>query len=898
MQEGKITIFKPINDHPVHKWRHAGDTFRELIDMWEKAGYVDVVETLDSPGVVWMCGEGDVLLYDRPTLEWYPESTAHNIGLFGNPPPPSSNSNNPTMTAKKNVPWIFWGRHPKLLEQQIPILYKTYDQRSTESIFIGNIENNIQLQHRSHYSRDEWRNTISHFELNNGHTHKYSQEEYLKLLADSKFGLSIRGYGPKCNREIELLGLGVVPLLTNKVDTTYYDPLIEGLHYFRTPTADIATHTMKTCSQKTWEMMSRAGKRWYNRNCSTQGSFKTTKRIIEKNRPINIVKQSTVFNCISTMATNNCWIDLQLMLFSLYQFHSKDQLTIYIACDDFIWDKLSNNWANIYVPDFKIICIKSLNKYSGQTRAQLEQKGEWLNFMLEKCTGIDMAFDNGFNNVLFVDSDMVFLNKINFEDFGTNIDKSIGRSRHYIKQTNQRNYGAYNGGMLWINHQGFTDWWRYGSYTSSRYYEQAILEDTDKYFSSFDIPIQYNYGWWRLYECEPEDIQQRESQFRVIDDIITYDGKPLRSIHTHFGEYSFIHTVKFNAFIYKLFKACTKNKQIGNIFNFIKSVTSADIHKKSNHVQKQFKDSSGLYNTNTTDRMDKSRDEMMDTPSSMNHENGNTKGVSNGKETGIHLIVQYYNDKDTLRQDEIDYCFKANLENPYVVKLHNLVERSTIVPDWLKSHPKYMEFRVDNWLTYKQVFDYTNDTLPVGSIACLCNADIFLDHSSNWLDTVQMLDMSIVFCLSRHEFNGVDSATKDVALQRIGYANAQDAWLYKTPMLVRDCNFKMGKLGSDNAIGDRIKNSGYIPINSPNQYKIYHYDVCRGKTGSNYLQHQTPNAEKPEDRGYYLLPDIDSVNSVDQLIKALGLGELHKYRVICDIMSKYIEIKNPDATNK
>jgi hypothetical protein len=159
-----------------------------------------------------------------------------------------------------------------------------------------------------------------------------------------------------------------------------------------------------------------------------------------------------------------------------------------------------------------------------------------------------------------------------------------------------------------------------------------------------------------------------------------------------------------------------------------------------------------------------------------------------------------------------------------------------------------------------------------------------------------MLDLSIVFCLSRYEFDGVSSAKRDEALMKIAYANAQDAWLFKTPMNVKDADFKMGKLGSDNAIADRIKNSGYIPINSPNQFKLYHFDVCRGKTGANFLDVQKPNPEKPEDRGYYLLPDIDAVRSVDHLIDALGLGSVHKYRVICDIMSKYIEIKNPDPS--
>ena len=51
----KINIFKPKNDHSTPKWKHAGDTFREMIDLWEEAGYVNVIETNDPhDGSAWM----------------------------------------------------------------------------------------------------------------------------------------------------------------------------------------------------------------------------------------------------------------------------------------------------------------------------------------------------------------------------------------------------------------------------------------------------------------------------------------------------------------------------------------------------------------------------------------------------------------------------------------------------------------------------------------------------------------------------------------------------------------------------------------------------------------------------------------------------------------------------
>ena len=893
MDNDKVTVYKPLNNHPMVPWRHAGDTFRETIDMWENDGFIDVIETSDNPGVVWMYEENDVLLYDRPTLQWYPKDMKYNIGLFGNPVPPVS--------SETNVPWIFWGRHPRLLNEKYNTQNKSYAERTNESIFVGNIENNVQQHYRSKYGNNEWKKAISKFELTIGKKHLYSPSEYLDMLGSSKFGLSIRGYGPKCNREVELLGMGCVPLLTPDVDVQYYDPLIEGMHYYRVKSPEEAKSVMSQCNQPKWEFMSRAGRRWFKRNATSMGSFRTTKRIVERSRGT----ESTKLNAISTMATNMTYNDLQLMLYSLYQFHP--DITVFIVCDSKVVSNLKE-WGPVNIPSMHLELIPSLNEYTGMNRKEMEKNGKFMELVLHKCDGIDAAFEKGFSNVLFVDSDMVFLNEFDLESWGDNRKNDIGRSPHHNKLINQQQFGVYNAGMVWVNHQGFTDWWKFGSYTKSRYYEQAILEDTQDNFSSFDIPIQYNYGWWRLYECEAHLIPERESFFRVVNGVIMYDNKPLRTIHTHFGEKRFLFTVRFNQFMMKLLVAC-KDERLTRIYNFVRDLF---------YVEKQIKDSP---QQDIIEMSESHKSSLAPPPvSTQSQENDITVPVAkadkmsqvggiskevakqNSSEESehaqIHLISQYYNDSNTDRQDEIDYCFQANLSNPHIAKLHNLVEENVLVPDWLKNDPKYVEHRVSGWLTYKQTFDYANENISPDSMVCLSNADIFLDHSSRWNDAKKLLDLSIVFCLSRYEFDGISSAKRDAALMKLAYANAQDAWLFKTPMNVKDADFKYGKLGSDNAIADRIKNSGYIPVNSPNQFKLYHYDLCRGKTGENFLQHQKPNPEKPEDRGYYLLPDIDAVRSVDNLIDTLGLGSVHKYRVICDVMSKYVDIKNPDIENK
>jgi hypothetical protein len=50
---------------------------------------------------------------------------------------------------------------------------------------------------------------------------------------------------------------------------------------------------------------------------------------------------------------------------------------------------------------------------------------------------------------------------------------------------------------------------------------------------------------------------------------------------------------------------------------------------------------------------------------------------------------------------------------------------------------------------------------------------------------------------------------------RIAFAVAQDAWIFRAPFEVADCDFEIGTLGCDNALAHRIKCAGRLPINSP-----------------------------------------------------------------------------------
>lgn len=268
----------------------------------------------------------------------------------------------------------------------------------------------------------------------------------------------------------------------------------------------------------------------------------------------------------------------------------------------------------------------------------------------------------------------------------------------------------------------------------------------------------------------------------------------------------------------------------------------------------------------------------------------------------INMITQYCNINNKQRQYEYDTCVLNNLNNRYTKHVYLLNEHKTKVPDYINNHDKCTVIYISGWLTYKQAFHFASKTLP-NEICCLSNLDIFLDHGSNWNTIIPIIkNAKIIFCQSRYEYDGKKTGTKDPVLQRFGYCNSQDAWIFKANNLdtIQNCDFKIGLSGCDNAIADRMHKAGFILVNSPNVYKIMHFDVCRNKNETNTMDfHRREDIEKsknshPEQHGYRLLPDIDMFGSLESVCKTdlFKLSTIEQYMIACDIFTKKLFINN------
>ena len=257
-----IQILKPTHGH-------GGDTFRQLLDMWEENGYCKVLPT-DHPNC-WVGEVGNILLFDFPRLDDRPIPT-FKFALFGNTVP----------FGDAVSPWIFWGRKPRSIEEhrKDPASF-----RNIESMFLGKVENHLQLNNRT---RVRWDNVVELFSMPvrmgeaTNTNYPYTQDQYLNFIKRSKFGLCLPGYGPKCNREIEYMAFGTVPIITPGVDITYYNPIVEGEHFIHVERPDELKEKISSISDDEWDRMSKNCIRWYEENCSPKGSYDITMKILNE----------------------------------------------------------------------------------------------------------------------------------------------------------------------------------------------------------------------------------------------------------------------------------------------------------------------------------------------------------------------------------------------------------------------------------------------------------------------------------------------------------------------------------------------------------------------------------------------------------------------------------------
>jgi len=271
-ESAKPLLIVPKGFDGIHS--HTGDSFREMAALWFSKGYVELEYTTESP-YVWLGGIGETLLYDRANYNWLQQTPAtYKRLLVGNPD---------ASQLPGAIQWSFWPRRPALVEQKLEQPLPTYEERTDTLVFYGKIENAVQESHRNntlHEACDEFSMPVGVDKQ-----YMFDQQTYLDKLANAKFGLCMAGFGPKCNREIECMALGTVPVVAPDVDMTNYAvPPQEGVHYIRLKSFDPqdAQAEIATMSKAVWEQMSASAQAWWKANASSDGLWALTRKLSQQ----------------------------------------------------------------------------------------------------------------------------------------------------------------------------------------------------------------------------------------------------------------------------------------------------------------------------------------------------------------------------------------------------------------------------------------------------------------------------------------------------------------------------------------------------------------------------------------------------------------------------------------
>ncbi len=287
-----------------------------------------------------------------------------------------------------------------------------------------------------------------------------------------------------------------------------------------------------------------------------------------------------------TICTSTCVNELKGFLMSLSLFHPNER--IYILCDsltknemdEFISNKTKNKMNNKTNNkkdkrdkkdknnkiNLQIEWLIELDKYTNLNRSTMEMLGVWSDFQMSKSIVIDKALEKE-NDTLFLDCDIILLGKIDDIPIGGNgNDYDIGVSPGFVNEEIEMKYGKYNGGMLWVKNKEVPEKWR--EFTkSSRYFDQASIEDLVRTFKCFVFGDNYNLQTWRFIVGE-EHATTIMSYISPRNGYIQYKKKELKFIHTHFNSKQFTN-------INHYFKLMIKSSNMMDVLKCVEAVENS-----------------------------------------------------------------------------------------------------------------------------------------------------------------------------------------------------------------------------------------------------------------------------------------------------------------------------------
>tara|TARA_R110000824_G_scaffold5923_7_gene27122 strand:- start:10841 stop:11677 length:837 start_codon:yes stop_codon:yes gene_type:complete len=227
---------------------------------------------------------------------------------------------------------------------------------------------------------------------------------------------------------------------------------------------------------------------------------------------------------VATVVTQKSFKEYLLLKYSLEQYHA---CKWYVSCDSSVHEKLKDT-------DIVSLPIIKTDDCDHNLLSQ-EKRDNWMNVMMTKFDVCSLALEEN-DHVLFLDSDMVFVNPIEESVLNllTNENLDAMVCQHMTNNwANEAKHGYFNAGMFVARSIEFLNAWQNLSKRYKElnmYFEQQPLEFIQRNFVTLNLPINYDIGWWRFNE---PSTRSRLQQVNLLDDKIAFGSRKAINFHMH-----------------------------------------------------------------------------------------------------------------------------------------------------------------------------------------------------------------------------------------------------------------------------------------------------------------------------------------------------------------------------
>lgn len=190
-----------------------------------------------------------------------------------------------------------------------------------------------------------------------------------------------------------------------------------------------------------------------------------------------------------------------------------------------------------------------------------------------------------------------------------------------------------------------------------------------------------------------------------------------------------------------------------------------------------------------------------------------------------NLFINYYTDKSSARQAELDTCIEKNLLNKSinnVVMLCTLDEIGEIKRKFVKHMDKVVPVIMGKRPTYNDFFYLTRYFEGPENLNIIANTDIIIPPETVKRAPLYLKNMSTCLALSRWDVGQIMSYEFDSI--HFNRDNSQDTWIFLGYIGHTDgADFSLGVAGCDNRIAYLLHERGYNVLNPSKSLKTYHF---------------------------------------------------------------------------